>query len=57
LPKSDIEHIAGDIKRAYVLLVNEWLDYMMYLKDNYPYLYSLAMRTNPFDKNASPVVK
>lgn len=56
LPRSDIEHIAGDIKRAYVLLVNEWLDYMMYLKDNYPYLYSLAMRTNPFDKQASPVV-
>jgi hypothetical protein len=56
LPQTDIAHIAGDVKRAYVLLVNEWLDYMMYLKDNYPYLFSLAMRTNPFDRNATPVV-
>jgi len=57
LPDTDYEHLAGDIKRAYILLVHEWLDYMKYLKDNYPYLFSLAMRTNPFDKNASPVVK
>ena len=27
------------------------------LKDNYPYLFSLAMRMNPFDQEASPVVK
>jgi hypothetical protein len=26
------------------------------LKDNYPYLFSLAMRTNPFDLSASPIV-
>jgi len=57
IPRSDKEHIAGDIKRAYLLLVNEWLDYMMHLKGNYPYLFSLAMRTNPFDKDATPVVK
>jgi len=57
LPDSDIEHLGGDIKRAYTLLVSEWVDYMRYLKDNYPYLYSLAMRTNPFDQDASPMVK
>lgn len=57
LPDSDYEHLAGDIKRVYSLLVNEWLDYMKYLKDNYPYLFSLAMRTNPFDQKASPIVK
>lgn len=57
LPDSDYTHIAGDIKRAYTLLVNEWLHYMKYLKDNYPYLFSLAMRTNPFDQNASPIVE
>jgi len=39
------------------LLVQEWLDYMEYLKVNYPYLFSLAMRTNPFDRKASPVVE
>jgi hypothetical protein len=57
LPISDFEHLAGDIKRAYILLVHQWLDYMKYLKNNYPYLFSLAMRTNPFDQEISPVVK
>lgn len=57
LPDSDYEHLAGDIKRVYILLVNEWLGYMKYLKGNYPYLFSLAMRTNPFDQKASPIVK
>ena len=56
LPESDLEHIAGDIKRAYALLVNEWLAYMQHMKDNYPYLFSLAMRKNPFDQNASAIV-
>jgi hypothetical protein len=57
LPDSDRQHIAGDIKRAYGQLVFQWLDYMRYLKDNYPYLFSLALRTNPFDKAASPIVR
>lgn len=57
LPDTDYKHFSGDIKRAYNLLVNEWLDYMKYLKNNYPYLFSLAMRTNPFDQEASAIVK
>jgi len=57
LPESDLHHLAGDLRRAYVNLVHQWLDYMSHLKDNYPYLFSLAMRTNPFDQEASPVVR
>jgi hypothetical protein len=57
LPESDKKHLAGDMKRAYRLLAFQWLDYMRHLRDNYPYLFSLAMRTNPFDLNASPIVK
>lgn len=57
LPDSDLAHLAGDIKRAHSLLVHKWLDYMKHLKDNCPYLFSLAMRTNPFDSEASPIVK
>lgn len=57
LPNTDLEHLTGDIKRAYGRLVNEWLGYMKYLKANYPFLFSLAMRTNPFDRTASAVVK
>jgi len=56
-PESDCKHLCGDIKRAYVLIVKEWFDYMEYLRDNYPYLFSHAMRTNPFDQDASPVVR
>ncbi|HZK11762.1 MAG TPA: hypothetical protein VFD10_05360 [Atribacterota bacterium] len=57
LPETDYQHLAGDIKRAYHLLIVEWLYYMKHLKANYPYLFSLAVRTNPFDTNASIEVK
>lgn len=56
LPASDFDHMSGDAKRAYGLLVIEWLEYMKHLKSSYPYLFSLAMRMNPFDANASPVI-
>jgi hypothetical protein len=57
LPVTDYAHLSGDIKRAYVLLISEWLAYMKHLKDVYPYLFSLAARTNPFDPNVSVEVK
>lgn len=57
LSVTDYAHLSGDIKRAYVLLISEWLAYMKHLKDVYPYLFSLAVRTNPFDPNASVEVK
>jgi len=57
LPDSDYEHLAGDMKRAYHKLLVQWLEYMKHLKHDYPYLFSLAMRTNPFDANASVEVK
>ena len=49
-PESDLIHIKGDFKRAYVLLIKEWLSYLEHLKVAYPYLYSLALRQNPFNK-------
>lgn len=57
LPQSDMSHLAGDIKRSYHFLVSEWIAYMKYLKNNYPFLFSLAVRTNPFNTEASVVVK
>lgn len=57
LPSSDTFHIRGDLRRAYALLVSQWLDYTGHLKSNYPYLFSLAMRLNPFDQDGSPVVE
>ena len=57
LPESDKQHLTNDINRAYVLIARQWLAYMKHLKECYPYLFSFAMRTNPFDQTASPVVK
>ena len=56
LSEPDIRHLALDIKRVYSLLTMEWLDYMKHLKINYPYLFSFAMRTNPFDPEAKPEI-
>ena len=52
LSENDRRHLAADIQRAYRALVAEWLLHLMHLRRQYPYLYSLALRTNPFDPNA-----
>lgn len=57
LPDTDYEHLSGDIKRAYISMISEWLAYMRHLSVDYPYLFSLAIRTNPFNPDASPIVK
>jgi len=54
---SDRQHLAGDVQRGYVLLIKEWLAYMAHLQARYPYLFSLALRTNPFDPFATPEIK
>jgi len=56
LPETDKLHLRGDLIRSYSLLVDQWLDYMRHLQGNYPYLFSLAMRLNPFDLESDPVV-
>jgi hypothetical protein len=56
LSDPDYEHISNDIKRAYIVLIAEWLQYMNHLKNEYPYLFSLAVRTNPFDPHAKPEI-
>lgn len=53
---SDAEHIAGDISRAYKAVSIQWIYYMSHLKEAYPYLFSLALRTNPFlDENSKKI--
>jgi hypothetical protein len=56
LPPADHAHLAGDINRVYHLLLIEWITYMHALSRRYPYLFSLAMRRNPFDRDASVIV-
>lgn len=55
LPPSDLKHLENDIQRAFGSLTREWLSYMEHLKENYPYMYSLALRTNPFNPKSSPI--
>jgi hypothetical protein len=56
LPRKDLEHIETDIQRMYDHLASEWLDYVQHLKLNYPYLFSLVLRTHPFQPHPSPTV-
>jgi hypothetical protein len=56
IPTPDRIHINGDVKRVYTLLVQEWLEYLRHLQLQYPYLFSLAVRTNPLDPQASAEV-
>ncbi|MFC2035899.1 hypothetical protein ACFLUJ_07265 [Chloroflexota bacterium] len=56
LPDNDLAHLAGDIRRMYDHLTSEWLGYVEHLKSNYPYLFSLILRTHPFQENPSPVI-
>lgn len=56
LPDTDRLHLTGDMNRAYRQLVDQWLVYLEHLKIQYPYIFSLAVRKNPFDPKASPVV-
>ncbi len=57
LPKADYRHLAGDLERAYSLIIKEWLHYMKHLMENYPYMFSLSMRTNPFNLDAEVILK
>ncbi len=47
LPDSDKRHLSRDMERAYKLLASHWLIHIRFLKRHYPYLFSLAVRTNP----------
>jgi hypothetical protein len=57
LTPPDYHHVANDLKRAYVLLLAEWIAYVRHLKAYYPYIFSLVIRTNPFDPDAAPEIK
>ncbi len=56
LPLTDIAHLSGDIRRVHSVLLLQWLKYLEHLQTDYPYLFSLAVRTNPFNKKATPVI-
>jgi hypothetical protein len=57
LIETDRNHIRIDIERCYRHIVLQWLCYMQHLKNNYPYLFSLSIRTNPFDTDVTIEIK
>lgn len=54
LPLTDLEHLNGDIKRVLGHLSREWVLYMQHLRQDYPYLFSLAARMNPLAEQVTP---
>jgi len=56
LPDKDLEHLAVDIQRMYDHLASEWMDYVQHLKSKYPFLFSLVLRTHPFQEQQSPII-
>lgn len=50
LPETDLDHLSNDIKRVYLLLIEEFIIYAMNLKEKYPYLFSLVLRINPLSR-------
>ena len=52
LPEADMDHLSGDISRAYTHLLKQWVGYLQHLKNEYPYLFSLAVRNNPLNPDA-----
>ncbi len=57
LSSNDTAHLAGDLRRVNRLLLLEWFNYLQHLQEDYPYLFSLAVRTNPFDRLASAAIE
>ncbi len=56
IPYSDLNHFAKDATRVYNLLIEQWLDYMENLQHKYPYLFSFAVRMNPFSEHPSATI-
>lgn len=57
LPEADLQHLSNDISRIYSSIVKQWLQYLRHLKTNYPFLFSLALRTNPFTASPSAIIE
>jgi hypothetical protein len=56
LPGPDARHLTADVERAFTRLALQWVDYLDHLQAQYPYLFSLAIRTSPLDPAASATI-
>jgi len=57
LPDADREHLAGDVRRVCTPLAVEWIHYCRHLQHAYPYIFSIVLRTHPFQEHPSATVR
>lgn len=57
ITENDFNHIIGDIDRVYCRLTYEWILYLEFLNEHYPYMSSIVKRTNPFNPQKEIYVK
>jgi hypothetical protein len=57
LPPADLEHLAGDADRALRRLWVQWLEHMIHLRRDYPFLFSFEARTNPLRTGAKAEIE
>ena len=55
-PPPDVDHLAHDADRALGRLLVQWLEHLVHLQKDYPFLYSFEARTNPLRAGARPEV-
>ena len=48
--EADKKHLFADTLRVYNALLAQWLGYMSHLQQDYPHLFSLALRTLPLNR-------
>jgi hypothetical protein len=57
LPDSDLNHLTIDIKRVFQALLLQWVLHLKHLQSEYPYLFSIEIRRNPFHNDGSVVIR
>jgi hypothetical protein len=57
LPETDACHLADDLGRVYGALTREWVAYAEHLKSEYPFLFSLLVRTHPLQDEPEAAVR
>lgn len=50
LSEDDLEHLQNNIVRVYKYIVYDWIQYMRHVQKEYPYLFTTALRNNPFEE-------
>jgi hypothetical protein len=56
LPATDLAHLRGDLERMYRPLIAEWAGYAVHLRADYPYMFSLIVRTHPLREAPAAIV-